>query len=241
MGQVKISRFLVYVFVFVVELFEFRVDRFKGNGQNNYLSTWTRGSREGKIMHNVLKIKLWYETSFAIGEILNNTWWFQGEAKQKATDIFHHLDVNGDGDLSLKEFVHGCLKDKELVGHLKKKPKPPPKVTKDKPPDVCVVLVEDMDPSPLDQEFGTAWKYLNSKWIFLIVAADFSIIFLPYFIYSSISFNKFIVVYPRLVFPSAPIFPGPWRLARGCVRYRDNYPSYRRTAEHIWRSVHLTD
>ena len=35
----KISRFLVYVFVFVVELFEFRVDRFKGNGQNNYLST----------------------------------------------------------------------------------------------------------------------------------------------------------------------------------------------------------
>ena len=68
-----------------------------------------------------------------------------------------------------------------------------------------------------------------------------SILFLPYFIYSSISFNKFIVVYPRLVFPSAPIFPGPWRLARGCVRYRDNYPSYRRTAEHIWRCVHLTD
>ena len=90
MGQVKISRFLVYVFVFVVELFEFRVDRFKGNGQNNYLSTWTRGSREGKIMHNLKKLN--YETSFAIGEILNNILWCSGRGQ---TESHGHLPPPG--------------------------------------------------------------------------------------------------------------------------------------------------
>ena len=67
----------------------------------------------------------------------------QGAAKEKATDIFNHLDVNGDGRVELGEFVHGSLKDKELVSMLKKKEVE--KVTKEKPPDVCVVLVEDED------------------------------------------------------------------------------------------------
>ena len=65
----------------------------------------------------------------------------QGAAKEKATDIFNHLDVNGDGRVELGEFVHGSLKDNELVSMLKRKEVV--KVTKEKPPDVCVVLVED--------------------------------------------------------------------------------------------------
>ena len=51
--------------------------------------------------------------------------------------------MNGDGRVELGEFVHGSLKDKELVSMLKKKEVE--KVTKEKPPDVCVVLVEDED------------------------------------------------------------------------------------------------
>ena len=49
--------------------------------------------------------------------------------------------MNGDGRVEVGEFVHGSLKDKELVSMLKKKEVE--KVTKEKPPDVCVVLVED--------------------------------------------------------------------------------------------------
>lgn len=50
--------------------------------------------------------------------------------------------MNSDGRVELQEFVNGCLKNKELVGMLKKKEKVQP--NKDKPPpDVCVVLVQD--------------------------------------------------------------------------------------------------
>ena len=43
--------------------------------------------------------------------------------------------------MELNEFVHGCLKNKELVGMLKKKP--PTEPANNKPPDVCVVLVDE--------------------------------------------------------------------------------------------------
>ena len=36
------------------------------------------------------------------------------DARMKAKTIFAKLDVNGDGQLSEKEFVDGCLKDEEL-------------------------------------------------------------------------------------------------------------------------------
>ena len=36
------------------------------------------------------------------------------DAKVKAKTIFVKLDVNGDGRLSEKEFVGGCLKDEQL-------------------------------------------------------------------------------------------------------------------------------
>ena len=42
--------------------------------------------------------------------------------------------------MELKEFVSGSLRDKQLVGMLKRKA--PVKTGKDPPPDVCVVLVE---------------------------------------------------------------------------------------------------
>lgn len=59
-------------------------------------------------------------------------------SKEKATEIFQYLDVNSDGRVELNEFVHGCLKNKELVEMLKKK-----EPVKNKPPDVCVVLVDE--------------------------------------------------------------------------------------------------
>ena len=65
---------------------------------------------------------------------------FQGAAKEKATEIFQYLDVNSDGRVELQEFVNGFLKNKELVGMLKKKSETPKSM---KPPDVCVVLVQD--------------------------------------------------------------------------------------------------
>ena len=39
----------------------------------------------------------------------------QSASKEKATEIFQYLDVNSDGRVELNEFVHGCLKNKELV------------------------------------------------------------------------------------------------------------------------------
>ena len=65
----------------------------------------------------------------------------QSASKEKATEIFQYLDVNSDGRVELNEFVHGCLKNKELVNMLKKKP--PNEITNNKPPDVCVVLVDE--------------------------------------------------------------------------------------------------
>ena len=67
--------------------------------------------------------------------------------------------------------------------------------------------------SPARPRVNIWYCYCCGGWFYQLAC----ILFLPYFIYSSISFNKFIVVYLRLVFPSAPIFPGPWRLARGCA------------------------
>ena len=61
-------------------------------------------------------------------------------AKEKAVQIFNYLDVNSDGKVELKEFVSGSLKDKQLVGMLKRKVQV--KTGKDPPPEVCVVVVE---------------------------------------------------------------------------------------------------
>ncbi len=36
-------------------------------------------------------------------------------SKKKAKKVFDALDVNGDGNLSLEEFVSGCLADTDLV------------------------------------------------------------------------------------------------------------------------------
>ena len=65
----------------------------------------------------------------------------QGTAKEKAVEIFNYLDINSDGKVELNEFVSGSLRDKELVGMLKRKVEV--KSMKEKPPDVCVVLVDD--------------------------------------------------------------------------------------------------
>ena len=60
-------------------------------------------------------------------------------------EIFNYLDVNSDGKVELKEFVTGSLRDKELVGMLKRKGdvKPSTESAAQPPPDVCVVLVDD--------------------------------------------------------------------------------------------------
>lgn len=60
-------------------------------------------------------------------------------------EIFNYLDVNSDGKVELKEFVTGSLRDKELVGMLKRKGdvKPSTEPAAQPPPDVCVVLVDD--------------------------------------------------------------------------------------------------
>lgn len=35
--------------------------------------------------------------------------------EQRANRIFAELDINGDGELTMEEFVRGCMQDKELV------------------------------------------------------------------------------------------------------------------------------
>ena len=37
------------------------------------------------------------------------------KAKEKAAQIFSFLDVNGDGNIDLNEFLNGCLRDEEMV------------------------------------------------------------------------------------------------------------------------------
>ena len=103
-----------------------RINRAQRNDQNNDVSVGVGRNWEGR-------------EKLEGGRICIDG--LQGAAKEKATDIFNHLDVNGDGRVELGEFVHGSLKDKELVSMLKRKEVV--KVTKEKPPDVCVVLVED--------------------------------------------------------------------------------------------------
>ena len=35
--------------------------------------------------------------------------------EQRANRIFAELDINGDGELTMEEFVRGCMQDKDLV------------------------------------------------------------------------------------------------------------------------------
>ena len=56
-------------------------------------------------------------------------------------EIFNYLDINSDGKVEVNEFVAGSMRDKELVGMLKRKAEV--KSTKSNLPDVCVVLVEE--------------------------------------------------------------------------------------------------
>lgn len=56
-------------------------------------------------------------------------------------EIFNFLDINSDGKVEVNEFVCGSMRDKELVGMLKRKVEH--KSSKSNMPDVCVVLVEE--------------------------------------------------------------------------------------------------
>ena len=56
-------------------------------------------------------------------------------------EIFNYLDINSDGKVEVNEFVSGSMRDKELVGMLKRKGDE--KSDKSNLPDVCVVLVDD--------------------------------------------------------------------------------------------------
>ena len=56
-------------------------------------------------------------------------------------EIFNYLDINSDGKVEVNEFVAGSMRDKELVGMLKRKVEP--ETEKSNLPDVCVVLVDD--------------------------------------------------------------------------------------------------
>ena len=56
-------------------------------------------------------------------------------------EIFNYLDINSDGKVEVNEFVAGSMRDKELVGMLKRKVEL--KSSKSNLPDVCVVLVEE--------------------------------------------------------------------------------------------------
>ena len=56
-------------------------------------------------------------------------------------EIFNYLDINSDGKVEVNEFVAGSMRDKELVGMLKRKVEL--KSDKSNLPDVCVVLVDE--------------------------------------------------------------------------------------------------
>ena len=68
-------------------------------------------------------------------------YYIQGTAKEKAVEIFNYLDINSDGKVEVNEFVAGSMRDKELVGMLKRKVEL--KSDKSNLPDVCVVLVDE--------------------------------------------------------------------------------------------------
>ena len=50
-------------------------------------------------------------------------------AIERAQKIFFALDVNQDGDISMDEFIKGCLQDEELVNDLNDKSLEPPLMT----------------------------------------------------------------------------------------------------------------
>ena len=100
----------------------------EGNDQDHGVSARTGGCWQGR---DCLPLINWHNTPDII----------QGIAREKATEIFNYLDINSDGKVEVNEFVSGSMRDKELVGMLKRKAE----VKSNKPnlPDVCVVLVEE--------------------------------------------------------------------------------------------------